>query len=94
MAGRPGGNILIRFDELPPIEFTAVKSLDGSTTTVSLGGILIDDTEVNLSDSHYLFFKKITQAKIMRVSTIIYQQGSPIFEFNVAGLQFPVPERK
>ena len=63
---------LVRFDDEQAIRFSAVGTADGSTETIFLSG-------------HDRFLEKVAKAKRVRISTTIYQQGSPVFEFEVGG---------
>ncbi len=63
---------LVRFDDEQAIKFSAVGTADSSTKTIFLSG-------------HDRFLEKVSKAKRVRISTTIYQQGSPVFEFDVAG---------
>lgn len=64
--------ILVRFDDGKPEKFSGTGPSDNSTDMVF---ILNYDR----------FLGKLRKAKTMRLSTNIYQEGSPMFEFDVSG---------
>jgi hypothetical protein len=64
--------VLIRFDDEKAISFNAISAEDNSTDTVFI-------------ENYNRFFEKMQNAKKVRISLNIYQEGSPIFEFDVSG---------
>ncbi len=64
--------VLIRFDEGKPERFSGVGPADNSTETVFIR-------------NYDKFVAKLRKSKTIRISLNIYQQGAPIFEFNVSG---------
>lgn len=73
LAGAFGVNVSVRFDDGKPIRFWASGPADHSTETLFIGG-------------YAKFVSLLKKAKVARLSTEVYQQGSPVFEFDVAGL--------
>jgi len=65
--------VLIRFDDGKPEKFAAVGPADNSTETLFIR-------------NYDRFFGKLQKSKIVRLSVNIYQEGSPVFEFDVSGL--------
>lgn len=65
---------LVRFDDEQAIKFNAVGAADNSSKTIFLSG-------------HDRFVEKVSKAKRVRLSTTVYQQGSPVFEFEVGGFE-------
>src|SRR5262249_11124948 len=74
MAHVTGVQVLARFDDGGPVKFWAVGPEDHSTTI-----LFIND--------YSRFVAQLRKAKTVRLSTPIYQHGSPVFEFDVAGLE-------
>lgn len=66
--------VLVRFDNEKAVTFSAVGAADNSTETIFLR-------------NYDKFVAKMQKAKVVRISTSIYQQGSPIFEFDVSGFK-------
>lgn len=64
--------VLIRFDEGKPETFSGIGPADNSTETVFIR-------------NYGRFVGKMRKSKIVRISTNIYQEGSPVFEFDVSG---------
>jgi hypothetical protein len=64
--------VQVRFDDEKPTKYAASGPSDQSTTV-----IFIED--------YGRFLAKLRKAKRVRISTNIYQQGSPVFEFDVSG---------
>lgn len=64
--------VLVRFDDSAPKRFWAVGPADSGTTTAFLR-------------NYAGFVSEMKKAKVVRISTEIYQEGSPVFEFNVEG---------
>jgi hypothetical protein len=65
-------SVLVRFDEEPAMKFSGVGSADNSTESVFIR-------------NYDKFTSKLAKAKIVRISTNIYQEGAPVFEFDVRG---------
>jgi hypothetical protein len=63
---------LVRFDDGDPITFSVVGAEDHST-------------EFAYFRDYHKFAEKMLKAKKVRISIPVYQQGSPIFEFDVSG---------
>lgn len=63
--------ILIRFDEGKPETFSGLGPADNSTETVFIR-------------NYERFVGKMRKSKIVRISTNIYQEGAPVFEFDVS----------
>lgn len=64
-------SVSVRFDDEKPTTFSGMGPADNSSETVFIS-------------NYSKFYEKIRTAKIVRISTNIYQEGSPIFEFNVS----------
>lgn len=64
--------VLVRFDDEKPVNYSAVGAADNSTETIFLR-------------NYSRFVEKLLKAKQVRISTNIYQQGEPVFEFDVSG---------
>jgi hypothetical protein len=67
-----GCDILVRFDEGKPERFSAVGPADNSTETVFIR-------------NYDRFLGKMRKAQIVRISLNVYQEGAPVFEFDVSG---------
>jgi hypothetical protein len=65
---------LVRFDDGPAQTFTAAGSADNSTETVFLR-------------NYSRFLASMMKAKRVRISCRVYQEGSPVFEFDVSGFE-------
>lgn len=65
-------NVLVRFDDQPPTNYSAVGPADNSTTSIFI-------------HNYDRFIGKVLKAKKVRISVNIYQQGAPVFEFDVSG---------
>lgn len=65
--------VLIRFDDGKPERFSAVGPADNSTETLFIR-------------NYDKFMGKLQKSKMVRLSVNIYQEGSPVFEFDVNGL--------
>lgn len=65
-------SVLIRFDDEKPRTFSGVGPADNSSETVFIR-------------NYEGFITKLQRAKTVRISTNIYQQGAPVFEFDVSG---------
>lgn len=64
--------VLVRFDDEKATNYSAVGAADNSTETIFIR-------------NYGRFVEKILKAKRVRISTNIYQQGAPVFEFDVSG---------
>jgi len=73
-AGLSGVQVVVRFDDGKAINFWADGPADHSTTTLFIG-------------DYSKFVEALRKAKLVRISTSIYQEGEPVFEFNVAGFE-------
>lgn len=67
-----GCQVLVRFDDAGATKYHAVGAADSSTETVFIQG-------------YSTFLKHLEAAKVVRISTNVYQEGAPVFEFNTAG---------
>lgn len=65
--------VLVRFDDEQATNYSAVGAADNSTETIFIR-------------NYDRFIGKTLKAKQVRISTNIYQQGAPVFEFDVSGL--------
>lgn len=64
--------ILVRFDDQKAQSYSAVGAADSSTETIFIR-------------NYSRFVSSMQKAKTVRISAEIYQQGSPVFEFDVSG---------
>jgi len=64
--------ILVRFDDEKPTNYAGVGAADGSSELVFLR-------------NYDRFVAKLQKAKTVRLSAPIYQEGNPVFEFDVSG---------
>lgn len=64
--------VLVRFDNEQATNYSAVGAADNSTETIFIR-------------NYDRFVGKILKAKQVRISTNIYQEGAPVFEFDVSG---------
>ena len=69
-----GCNVLVRFDDGQPLTFSAGGPSDNSTET-----LFIRD--------YSRFVGGMLKAERVRISAEIYQEGSPVFEFDVRGFE-------
>lgn len=65
-------DVLVRFDDEKPERLAGVGPDDRNSQTVFIG-------------NYEKFVTKLRKAKIVRISMSIYQQGAPVFEFDVSG---------
>jgi len=65
-------DILVRYDEGKPERFSAVGPADNSSETVFIR-------------NYDRFLGKLRKAQIVRISLNVYQEGAPVFEFDVSG---------
>ena len=63
--------VLVRFDDEKATNYSAIGPADNSTETIFIR-------------NYGKFVEKLRKAKLVRISTNIYQQGAPVFEFNVS----------
>jgi DNA-directed RNA polymerase subunit RPC12/RpoP len=61
----------VRFDDEATTNYSAIGAADSSTETIFIR-------------NYDKFIKKISTAKTVRISTNIYHQGTPVFEFDVS----------
>jgi hypothetical protein len=62
----------VRFDERPPVRWSASGSADNDTTVIFL-------------NNEAAFLQRLRGAKVLRIGVPVYQEGEPIFEFQVGG---------
>jgi hypothetical protein len=67
-----GCSVQVRFDEEKPVNFAATAAADHSSNLVFI-------------DDYVRFVAKLQKSKRVRMSVNIYQQGRPVFEFDVSG---------
>jgi hypothetical protein len=63
--------VLVRFDDGKAVNYTAVGAADNSTETIFIR-------------NYGRFVENMLKAKRVRISTNIYQEGAPVFEFDVS----------
>jgi len=68
-------SVSVRFDEKPPRRFGVSEPADHDSTVVFIR-------------SEKSFIAEAKKAKRIRIEAIVYQNGSPVFEFDVAGLEW------
>lgn len=64
--------VLVRFDDGKASNYSAVGAADNSTETIFIR-------------NYGRFVENMAKARTVRISTNIYQQGAPVFEFDVSG---------
>jgi hypothetical protein len=64
--------VLVRFDDGKAVNYSAVGPNDNSSETIFIS-------------NYNKFVEKLLKANRVRISVNIYQQGSPVFEFDVSG---------
>jgi len=64
--------VLVRFDDNKAVNFSAASAADNSTETIFIR-------------NYKRFVEKMLKSKKVRIEVNIYQQGAPIFEFDVSG---------
>lgn len=69
-----GCSVLVRFDDGAAVTYSAQPPADNSTETIFIG-------------NYSKFVGNMLKAKMVRISANIYQQGNPVFEFDVSGFQ-------
>lgn len=62
--------VLVRFDDEKAVNYTAVGAADNSTETIFIR-------------NYGRFVEKMLKAKRVRIAANIYQQGAPMFEFDI-----------
>ena len=67
-----GCSVLVRFDNEKATNYSATAAADNST-------------EIIFIDNYSKFVEKMIKAKRVLISADIYQQGAPVFEFDVSG---------
>lgn len=67
-----GCSVLVRFDDEKAIKYAAASAAD-------------NNTEVLFIRNYARFFGGMLKAKRVRIAASVYQQGEPIFDFDVAG---------
>jgi hypothetical protein len=67
-----GCTVLVRFDDGKAIRYSAAGAADNSTETIFIRG-------------YSSFVGHLEKSKRVRISANIYQEGAPVFEFNVSG---------
>lgn len=70
-----GCSVQVRFDDEKPSNFAASGAADHSSDVIFL-------------DDYARFLAKLKKAKRVRLAVNIYQQGTPVFEFDVSGFSF------
>lgn len=73
--GYYGRSVSVRFDEKPPRRFSVTESADHDSTMVFIR-------------NEKSFIAEAKKAKMIRIEAIVYQNGSPVFEFETAGLEW------
>lgn len=63
--------VLVRFDDEPASNYSAVGAADNSTETIFIR-------------NYNRFLEKLVKAKRVRIAVNIYQEGAPVFEFDVS----------
>lgn len=71
--GHGGCKVLVRFGEGPSVAFEAARASSGDS-----GNLLIED--------YSLFVERLLAVDTVSISTEVYREGSPVFTFNVTGL--------
>jgi outer membrane lipoprotein-sorting protein len=66
--------VLVRFDDEKPTQYSATPPSDNSSETIFIS-------------NYGKFVDKIRKAKLVRISPTVYQEGSPVFEFDVHGFE-------
>lgn len=65
-------NVLVRFDDHDPVTYSAIGPSDNSSEHIFLR-------------NYSKFVASMTKAKRVRIAAEVYQEGSPVFEFDVSG---------
>jgi hypothetical protein len=66
-----GCNVLVRFDDEQPSPYSATGPSDNSTETLFI-------------QNYNRFIGKMLKSKRVRISADVYQEGAPVFEFDVS----------
>lgn len=74
MAGVLGCAVTVRFDDQAPQKYWARGAADNSTETIFL-------------NNYSKFVTSTRKSRTLRLSTEVYHEGSPVFEFNISGLK-------
>lgn len=64
--------VLVRFDDSAASNYSAIGAADNSTETVFIRG-------------YSRFLSRMEKSKRVRISANVYQEGAPVFEFDVSG---------
>lgn len=72
-----GCRVLLRFDDEKPTWVTGSGPTDHGSTTVFLSGVAP-------------LINRMKKAKRLRIQIPVYQEGNPVFEFDIEGLQWPM----
>lgn len=64
-------NVLVRFDDQEPVRFSGIGAADNSTETVFIR-------------NYQRFVASMLKAERVRISVEVYQEGAPVFEFDVS----------
>ena len=75
MAHIDGCEVIVRFDDNPPMKFWAYGPEDNSTESLFI-------------KNYPKFITQLRKVKRVRISTTVYQEGEPMMEFNVEGLKW------
>jgi hypothetical protein len=75
LCGYGGCSVTVRFDEKPPRRFSAAGPEDNSTTSLFI-------------NNERSFIAEAQKAKTIRIEAVVFQNGSPVFEFETAGLKW------
>ena len=73
--GYYGRSVSVRFDEKPPRKFNVTEPAD-------------HDSKMVFIRNEKSFIAEAKKAKRILIEAIVYQNGSPVFEFNTAGLEW------
>ena len=69
--------VTLRFDDHKPMRVRALEPKDNDSTTIFLVG-------------YNGLVAQMKKAKTLRIQVPVYQEGEPVFEFNVQGLNWPM----
>lgn len=75
LCGITGCSVSVRFDDKPVRQFSAAEASDHSTTKLFI-------------NNERLFIAEAKKAMTIRIQAVIYQNGSPVFEFDTSGLKW------
>jgi hypothetical protein len=64
--------VLVRFDDAPAERYAGAEPADNSTTSVFIR-------------NHDRFLQRLRSARRVRIQVNVYQEGAPVFEFDVGG---------